>query len=350
MVKQAGTKAYTPELERRLEPEYQRFMERAAEVRWSPRDIAYDQIDYQALTIGDLFAVFVTLHIENYSDVYTRLLIQHFGDAPLLKSFIENWEREEENHARALELYLIQAGMPIEELKANYAKVDKADFPFPSRDQTGLNVFVFLQELLTREMYVKMLKACKEPVLSDILKRIVRDEERHYRFYKHALETRFELDREDTLRQFGAILRTFGMPRTMFQQRAMTDKLMEYYRYSNADIAQIAKPVLKMLEVESSLWLERFPKMQKAWIMRRAAFKLVQSPYIWRHIGVSMVNILKKRGWDIRKWGLEFSASGEEAKEYVQSVVERLHALLTLNQNQALKSRSMTVLRPSVRA
>src|SRR5882672_973104 len=107
------SKPYNAELCRVVEPELRKFFERAEAIRWTPSDIPYDRIDRSKLTLSEVFASFVTLHIENYSDVYTRLLLEHFQDTPALQAFIQNWEREEENHARALERYLVALGMPL---------------------------------------------------------------------------------------------------------------------------------------------------------------------------------------------------------------------------------------------
>lgn len=314
------SKHYNDELCRIIEPEFAKFMARADQIRWSPENVPYDKIDRAKLTDADLFAVFVTLHIENYSDVYTKLLLKHYADTPVLRDFIVNWESEEENHARVLERYLITLGIPLDELRANYAKVDKNDFPFPSTDQTGLNVFVFFQELLTREMYTKILKSCREPVLVDILKRVVRDEERHYRFYKQALDLRLKLDRRDTYKQFLAIIRLFGMPQTMFRQKAMTDQLITYYHYDFGEIGNIAQPVAKFLEASPSRWLSRSPRLQKLWQSRRSFVFLAQSPYLWEHVLQSVMSTI---GW---------SSVPQKDKDYVQSVVSRLHCLLNLGE------------------
>jgi rubrerythrin len=276
-------KPYNPELSRRLEPEFRAFMERAEAIRWRPDEIPYEQIDRSLLTTADLFAVFVTLHIENYSDVYTAQLLAHHDDVPLLKQFILNWEREEENHARALERYLTELGMGLDELRASYAKVDKNDFPFPANDQAALNAFVYLQELLTRESYAKILKACREPVLCGLLKRIIRDEERHYRFYKHALGLRYKLDKKDTLSQFRHVLRTFKMPQTMYQQTAMTREMVRHRRFELSEILAIARPVFEFLEAGPHRLFKRVPRLQKLWTKRRAAFYIAQSPYVWKH-------------------------------------------------------------------
>ena len=307
--------SFNAEFTKLAQAEYDQFMTKAETVRWTPDAISYDKIDYAKLTTADLFAVFVTLHIENYSDVYTRLLLENYADVPLVSSFIRNWEREEENHARVLEKYLVTVGIPLEELRANYAKVNKGDFPFPSNNQTGLNVFVFFQELMTREMYTKMLKSCKEPVLVDILKRVVRDEERHYRYYRHSLMLRLQLDAKDTYKQFRKIVRIFGMPLTMFRQAAMTDKLMSYFPYSLRDIMNITDPVTKFLEHAPSPWLARLPKLQRLWQLRRPLSYVLQSPYLWGHVAISI------------KTKLGMAALPKGDKEYVQSVVENLDAL-----------------------
>lgn len=306
----------------RIEPEFNAFMERASQVRWTPNDIAYDQIDRSKLKLSDLFAVFVTLHIENYSDVYTELLVSAYDDVPLIKQFTLNWEREEENHARALERYLIELGMPLDELKANYAKVDKRSFPVPSRDQAELNAFVFLQELFTREMYAKMLKAAQEPVLRDLLKRIVRDEERHFRFYKQALTLRLELDRPGTLKAIKKIFRIFWMPQTMFRQRAMTDQLVEFYPYSIEDLRTIAKPVASLIEEPSVAFLERAPKLQFAWKNRNMILFGLQSRYLHKHLG----NVVKS------KLGLKRVSAND--KDYVEQALKRLTLLLAAGENK----------------
>lgn len=308
---------FNPQLVARIEPEYTTFMAKAEPIRWSPDTIDYSKVDHSKLTIGDLFGVFVTLHIENYSDVYTKLLIQSYADVPLIQKFILNWEKEEENHARVLEKYLTSLGIPLEELRANYAMVNKDDFPWPSNNQTGLNVFVYLQELFTREMYTKMLKTCKEPVLIDILKRVVRDEERHFRFYKQSLGMRFEIDRKDTFKQFEKIIRIFGMPQTMFRQPAMTDKLMEFFPFGSQEIKSIMRPIEKVLEASPSRLLNRFPKLQALWQKRRMAWYAIQSPYLRGHAWISLKHAL----------GIKIVSSKED-KEYVEKVIERLKPLI----------------------
>lgn len=313
-------KSHNALLQETLRPEFDDFMKRAREVRWSPADVPYAQIDYSKLAVNDLFAVFVTLLIENYSDVYTQGLLHHFADTPLFCDFIRNWEREEENHARVLEKYLTTVGLPLDELRAHYAKVDKADFPFPGDDQTELNAFVFIQELMTREMYTKMLKSCREPVLQGILKKIVRDEERHYRFYKRTLELRIELDPTDSYRKIGKTIRTFTMPQTMFSQRAMTDQLMAYYRYSLSEILAIAKPVVQMLGDHGATprGLMAFPRLAGLWRLRRAIPPIARSTYVWNHLAATFAVGLKKT-----------ATNRKQEREHVQSVLDRLHALLT---------------------
>ena len=301
----------------RIEPEYNAFMKRAETVRWSPATIDYSKIDHSKLTINDLFGVFVTLHIENYSDVYTKLLVEEYGDVPLIKDFVLNWEREEENHARVFEKYMISLGIPLDELRANYAKVNKDDFPVPTRDQAGLNVFVFLQELFTREMYIKILKATKEPVLTEILKRVVRDEERHYRFYKFTLGLRLEMDKKNTLKQMRNVMRIFGMPQTMYRQRAMTDKLMEYYSFNWAEIMSIARPIMKTLEASPSRLFTKLPRLQAAWQNRRTFTYALQTPYLWNHVAVGI------------KHALGFNLVPANDRKYVDDTVARLEKLLT---------------------
>lgn len=310
--------AYNDRFVAQIEPEFNTFMARAEEIRWSPRAVPFEKIDRSKLTIADVFGVFVTLHIENYSDVYTRLLTTSYDNVPLVKNFVLNWEKEEENHARTLEAYLVALGIPLEELKANYAKVDKSDFPEPSRDQTELNVFVFLQELFTREMYSKMLKAAKEPVLRDILKRVVRDEERHFRFYKQSLALRMQLDPKDTLRAVKRIFKIFGMPQTMYRQSAMTDKLMEYFPYKSDEIMSIVKPIAQMIEQPPSRLLAKTPRLQWLW-QNRLMFKYsLQSRYLRSHA----IN-------NLRDW-LGVGKVKAKDKEYVERSVQRLETLLVV--------------------
>lgn len=296
-------------------------MQRAETVRWSPAAIDYSKIDHSKLTISDIFAVFVTLHIENYSDVYTKLLVEEYGDIPLIKQFVLNWEREEENHARVFEKYMTTLGIPLDELRANYAKVNKEDFPVPTRDQAGLNVFVFLQELFTREMYIKMLKATKEPVLTEILKRVVRDEERHYRFYKFTLGLRLEMDKKYTLKQMRNVMHIFGMPKTMHRQRAMTDKLMEYYAFNWSEIMSIARPIMKTLEASPTRLFKSFPRLQSVWQNRRTFAYALQTPYLWDHVSVGI------------KQALGINLVPADDRKYVEDVVARLETLLTPQNN-----------------
>lgn len=318
------SKTYNPELVERIGPEYNSFMSRADQVRWSPSDIPYNKIDRSKLTIADVFALFVTLHIENYSDVYTNLLTSSFDDVPLIKSFTLNWEREEENHARALEAYLLALGMPLSELEANYSKVNKAEFPIPSRDQTELNAFVFLQELFTREMYAKMLRTAQEPVLRDLLKRVVRDEERHFRFYKQTLALRLELDRKGTLGAIRNIFKKFGMPQTMYRQSAMTDKLIEYFPYSGQEMLAIIRPIAAVIEEKPLRFLSKTPKLQWIWQNRHMILFAARSSYLHKHLK----QLIRQK--------LRFGAVSKSDQKYVEQSVSRLMELLNLNRFEEL--------------
>lgn len=135
--------------------------------------------------------------VESYTDVYYRELLRTpTGSDPVIKRFMERWVVEEADHAELLNRFLCEAGVPVD---AHWQVKAKAAIPMrytvENRIATHITnlfgnsfsgthmVWGAINELTTLQGYRRLWQAAEHPVLTRLLRAIVREESSHANFY-----------------------------------------------------------------------------------------------------------------------------------------------------------------------
>jgi rubrerythrin len=180
--------------------------------------VEWERIREYPLADGELRCLVYMMDIESHTMVFLRdLLATRAVEDPLLTSFLAVWCYEELWHGEALSRFLGEAGIGLEpdgerpgwnatypsrtgrtkwvrrSLRARgrvshvasfVGSALSADFPAVHMAWGAVN------ELSTMTAYERMIARTSNPVLADVLHRIVRDERRHYSFYRVEAERR----------------------------------------------------------------------------------------------------------------------------------------------------------------
>jgi hypothetical protein len=174
-------------------------VERADKVdrrHWSIDDLHFEKINH-AKIVGDetLFNVLASASlIESGSDIYTKLLVDHFGDRSEISNWLMlQWEPEELQHGRALRLYIKHAWPEFDwdgtykKFLAEYSTYCSPTMLEPSRARELVARCVV--ETGTAALYRALHEYTTEPVLKQLTAHIWSDEVRHYKhFYRYFLQ------------------------------------------------------------------------------------------------------------------------------------------------------------------
>ena len=248
--------AYTPAAatvaidDRRLGERFARFEEGARKIRWDgagPVRVDWARFDRGALTLDNLFIVKLVTFVESYADVYTSLLLDRFCVNDTMALFFRLWEREEQNHAATLSAYLEKVGLDREELRDALQRPRRRSFEVPYvRTPLQANAFTYCQELLTAFFYQAFRRTVKEPLLDEILTKIIADEWRHFHWYEYVMKLHLEADRKRTLEEAAEVFANFAMPGNQIlgeEYQILTDEIVERMRFGVSDIVQIVRHV-----------------------------------------------------------------------------------------------------------
>jgi hypothetical protein len=159
--------------------------------------IAWQDVAEQPLSKGDLFCLHYMMDIENHVPLYlSHLLVTRACMDPILTAFLACWNYEElwhgENIGRFLNLYGIEfdAQERIANVRANLGFQNSISLMSTMAGSWLLKDFsaVYLSigainELSTLTGYAALIRKSGNPVLKDLLSRIIKDERRHYAFY-----------------------------------------------------------------------------------------------------------------------------------------------------------------------
>lgn len=147
--------------------------------------------------------------VEGFTDSYVSGLAAHprtLSD-PLLAAFLAVWQREEAEHARAIDRYLVayaaRAGTAIAARQPapapDVGRMERfavqATRPIGGVVTTAHMVWGAANELLTMHGYRLLARRGGDPVLAELLGRIAAQESRHYGFYLLQAEWRLEESR-----------------------------------------------------------------------------------------------------------------------------------------------------------
>ncbi len=234
----------------KLRERFGKFEEGARRIRWDaqgPVQIDWSIFDRSKLTLDNLFVVKLVTFVESYADVYTALLLDKFCTNDTMATFFQLWEREEQNHADKLVAYLHLVGLSREELHASLQRPRQKKFNVPYvTTPLQANAFTYCQELLTAFFYQMFRRTVKEPLLDELLTKIIADEWRHFRWYDYVMKLHLETDRKKTLEETMPVFENFAMPGNQIlgaEYEILTDEIIKRMRFSNTEIFQIAKTI-----------------------------------------------------------------------------------------------------------
>jgi acyl-[acyl-carrier-protein] desaturase len=190
-----------------LEPEVARLLARhteaSARIDWSYREF----LPLEALhapsgipPLSDLAytAVETALLTEANLPWYTAVLHEGLRDslAPL-QEFVRVWTSEEDQHSTLLETYLLitDNGDPAERGRRRKA-VLASGWSHQLEGAFEAMVYTTVQELATQAFYICTARVVEDhdPTLSRALRRIAKDETRHYAFYRDVVKAHLDAD------------------------------------------------------------------------------------------------------------------------------------------------------------
>ncbi|MBI3549363.1 MAG: hypothetical protein HY078_10020 [Elusimicrobia bacterium] len=159
-------------------------------------DIDWEDVSRHPIAVGEIKALEYMMDIEAHTLCYLRdLLNTDAGRDPEIADFLACWLYEESYHGRAIESFVRAAGVDRspaicgarrptwrERLEsAGTAVLNSLRRDFHIVHMTWGSI----QEITTLNGYLCLANRSRNPVLVQVLRRIIRDESRHFSFYYH---------------------------------------------------------------------------------------------------------------------------------------------------------------------
>ncbi|MCI0776942.1 MAG: acyl-ACP desaturase [Chloroflexi bacterium] len=290
-----------------LEPEVARLLARhseaSARIDWSYRDfLPLEALHAPSNTppLSELayLAVETALLTEVNLPWYTAVLYEGLQDslAPL-QEFVRVWTSEEDQHSTLLETYLLLTdnGDPAERGRRRKAVI-AGGFSHQLEGAFEAMVYTTIQELATQAFYVCTANTveAQDATLSRALRRIAKDETRHYAFYRDVVKAHLEAD-PAYITPLVDVLISFQMPgRVMsdFDQRSMrlaAEGVFGPEQYYN-DVVEVVCSFWNVDELaaglpETRVALARLNKYRR--VLRRMASRLSAATTISDRVSVA---------------------------------------------------------------
>lgn len=155
------------------------------------------------------------MDVESHTIVYLRGLLNTCAiEDPEITAFLSCWAYEEFFHSRALRQFLDACGMPLPAMLATRVTLEEIATGLLCRFTPHLSAAYLtwgaIQELSTLEGYGLLANRTENPVLGEILRRIIKDERRHFSFYYNKARVHLRVERARRLTSF--LLRHFWSP------------------------------------------------------------------------------------------------------------------------------------------
>lgn len=185
-------------------------------------DLNFNEVRRHPVAAGEIRALQYMMDIEAHTLCYLRdLLNADAGRDPEIADFLACWLYEESYHGRAIEKFVQAAGSNryaavcsrrrpslrdrIQRLGSSVLHAVRADFHIVHMTWGSI------QEITTLTGYHCLAAKSRNPVLVEILDRIVRDESRHFSFYYHKAQQGLARS-QGTQTLTSALLRKFWGP------------------------------------------------------------------------------------------------------------------------------------------
>lgn len=183
------------------------FIERSRSLDLS--GIHWNKAKDQPLSAAELRILPYFIDVESYTIAYLRALLSTTAIHDTeIADFLSVWAYEESFHGRALERFLREAGHPLDPARPKSVQKPRR-FLEAVQDWTAAAVsrvvgddFVAvhmtwgaIQELSTLNGYRQIAQQTQNEVLAEIIRRIMKDESRHFSFYYHKADERLKRSR-----------------------------------------------------------------------------------------------------------------------------------------------------------
>ena len=232
-------------LEKRLQELYDAHTERSKLIEWN----YYDYLPWEkgssftlnpwnesqrTLPTEIVTAIETSMLTEINLPWYTAYLKDMFRDglAPL-QGFVHNWVAEEDQHATALENYLVLTrNSDPKELGVLKREMMVTGWDSTFASPIATMGYTAIQELATVVFYQKIAKSSKEhdETLSVLLTRLSKDESLHYAFYNQVIQIYLELDPNQIV-FLAPIILDFKMPGQVLKDFDARMKIIEKAGY-----------------------------------------------------------------------------------------------------------------------
>ena len=253
-------------LEKRLQELYEAHTERAKLIEWN----YYDYLPWEkgssfilnpwnesqrTLPTEIVTAIETSMLTEINLPWYTAYLKDMFRDglAPL-QGFVHNWVAEEDQHASALENYLILTrNSDPKELGALKKEMMVTGWDSTFASPIATMGYTAIQELATVVFYQKVAKTSKEydDTLSVLLTRLSKDESLHYAFYNQVIQIYLELDPNQIV-FLAPIIMDFKMPGQVLKDFDDRMKIIEKAGYGPEQyLDSVLEVLVKRWKIES---------------------------------------------------------------------------------------------------
>ena len=253
-------------LEKRLQDLYDAHTERSKLIEWN----YYDYLPWEkgssftlnpwnesqrTLPTEIVTAIETSMLTEINLPWYTAYLKDMFRDglAPL-QGFVHNWVAEEDQHATALENYLVLTrNSDPKELGVLKREMMVTGWDSTFASPIATMGYTAIQELATVVFYQKIAKSSKEhdETLSVLLTRLSKDESLHYAFYNQVIQIYLELDPNQIV-FLAPIILDFKMPGQVLKDFDARMKIIEKAGYGPEQYLDgVLEVLVKRWKIES---------------------------------------------------------------------------------------------------
>ncbi|HUK46424.1 MAG TPA: acyl-ACP desaturase [Terriglobales bacterium] len=186
-------------------------------------DIDLSQAANYPLSAAEIRSLTYMMDIESHTIVYLRSILSTCAiEDPDTTAFLSCWAYEEHFHGRTIGQFLAACG--IEHSRDRLAEVQKSTSykewlkdmgaslvcQFSRHFHSAYLTYGAISELSTLEGYGVMARRTENPILAEIMRRLAKDERRHFSFYYN--KARIQLQHRNAQRLTTFIIKHFWLP------------------------------------------------------------------------------------------------------------------------------------------
>lgn len=186
-------------------------------------DVDFSQASRYPVTGEEIHALTYMCDIESHTVVYLRAILNTCAiQDPQTTAFLSCWAYEEFFHGRTLRLFLDAIGAPLSSTRI--VEVQQASSSMEWLKELGSSIlcqfsrhfhaayltYGAISELSTLEGYSVLARRTRNPILAEVIRRLAKDERRHFAFYYN--KAQLELEPRNAQRLTSFIIRHFWLP------------------------------------------------------------------------------------------------------------------------------------------